>query len=155
MQDLGSYFFMMLEFNICHALSWVLKVGPILAQKTVGMQEELLTKDVILTHILILNVGMRLIKFLKVSKLITFWNVALFVFVLILELKHVGAKLNLNELEIPSKYLCSLPVVIIVPQVNYEVDNSLLSLLSLFVFFDEKHYKMLVECTVICVYWAI
>ena len=84
---------MMLDPYIGHSFSWEFKLGSILAHKTIGMQEEFLAENVILTKILILNICMRLIEFFKISKLVIFWNVSFIFFVLRLEFEHVSTKL--------------------------------------------------------------
>ena len=55
------------------------------------MQEEFLAEKIILTQILILNIGMGLIEFLEISKLVIVRDISLIFFVLGFKFEHVSA----------------------------------------------------------------
>jgi hypothetical protein len=86
---------MVLHFHISHAFTRVLELGTVLAEQAVSMQEEFLAEDVILGDINIRDVGMRLVKVLKVPKLV---DIGLFHYFAIILGEGSSADLNAYKL---------------------------------------------------------
>jgi len=116
-----------------------------LTKQTENVEEEFLTKDIIVSYLIVFDVGMRLIKSLWVSVLVH----RLFFCVIVRSFLKVQGLREVDQVKIVRELLGALPEVIVVPQVEEEVKDLLLCFGPHSVFIQEEHQNVLVKGAVV------
>ena len=125
-EDLFDNLVVVFDSNVGHALARLKKFRPIGAEQTIRVQKEFLTKDVVFGELRVLYVSMWLFESFRIPIFIVQLTVLCF---LDFAFKRTLAALEVNEAKVPGEQFCPLPMIIVIPQIDEKLYDSVFGFL--------------------------